>query len=52
MLFGPLEAGLIAFAGAFDARWPRGHMRPLHGQAAAPVPGRGTGRTDYERITN
>jgi signal transduction histidine kinase len=30
MLFGPLEAGLIAFAGAFDARWPRGRMRPLH----------------------
>jgi hypothetical protein len=30
MLFGPLEAGLIAFAGAFDPRELRGRMRPLH----------------------
>jgi signal transduction histidine kinase len=30
LLFGPLEAGLIAFAGAFDARELRGRMRPLH----------------------
>ena len=30
MLFGPLEAGLIAFAGAFSLRELRGGMRPLH----------------------
>jgi hypothetical protein len=30
MLFGPLEAGLIAFAGGLDARWPRGRIRPRH----------------------
>lgn len=30
MLYDPVAAGLIAFAGAFDPREPRGQMRPLH----------------------
>src|SRR6266536_4606193 len=30
MLYDPVAAGLIAFAGAFDPREVRGQMRPLH----------------------